>query len=48
MLSLSKARLFRGAKFLNVGSGTGSMAIEAGFIVGDEGLCGREGFCDCL
>lgn len=37
VLSLSKAKLFRGARFLDVGSGTGSVAIEAGFIVGDEG-----------
>ncbi|MFP3233098.1 MAG: precorrin-6Y C5,15-methyltransferase (decarboxylating) subunit CbiT [Sulfolobaceae archaeon] len=37
VLALSKARLFTGARFLDVGSGTGSVTVEAGLIVGDEG-----------
>lgn len=37
VLALSKARLFRGAKFIDVGSGTGSVTVEAGLFVGDEG-----------
>lgn len=37
VLALSKARLFTGARFLDIGSGTGSVTVEAGLIVGDEG-----------
>ncbi|AAY79812.1 precorrin-6Y C5,15-methyltransferase (decarboxylating) subunit CbiT [Sulfolobus acidocaldarius] len=37
VLALSKARLFYGAKFLDVGSGTGSVSVEAGLIVGEKG-----------
>ncbi len=38
VLALSKAGLFRGAKFLDVGCGTGSVTVEAALFVGDEGL----------
>lgn len=37
VLALSKARLFTGARFLDIGSGTGSVTVEAALIVGDEG-----------
>ena len=37
VLALSKSRLFTGAKFLDIGSGTGSVTVEAALIVGEEG-----------
>lgn len=37
VLALSKARLFVGAKFIDIGSGTGSVTVEAGLIVGEKG-----------
>ncbi|MFP3260872.1 MAG: precorrin-6Y C5,15-methyltransferase (decarboxylating) subunit CbiT [Sulfolobus sp.] len=37
VLALSKARLFAGAKFLDIGSGTGSVTVEAALIVGESG-----------
>lgn len=38
VLALSKAGLFRGARFLDVGSGTGSVTVEAALFVGEEGV----------
>jgi len=37
VLALSKARLFEGAKFIDVGSGSGSVTVEAGLFVGEGG-----------
>ena len=37
VLALSKARLFEGAKFIDVGSGSGSVTVEAGLFVGERG-----------
>jgi len=37
VLALSKARLFDGAKFIDIGSGTGSVTVEAGLVVGEKG-----------
>ena len=37
VLALSKARLFEGAKFIDVGSGSGSVTVEAGLFVGGKG-----------
>ena len=37
VLALSKAKLFEGAKFIDVGSGTGSVTVEAGLFVGEKG-----------
>ncbi|BCU70895.1 precorrin-6Y C5,15-methyltransferase (decarboxylating) subunit CbiT [Stygiolobus caldivivus] len=37
VLALSKSRLFVGARFLDVGSGTGSVTVEAALVVGDKG-----------
>jgi len=37
VLALSKARLFEGAKFIDVGSGSGSVTVEAGLFVGKKG-----------
>lgn len=36
-LVLSKSRLRRGYKFVDIGSGTGSVTVEAGLLVGEEG-----------
>ncbi len=36
-VALSKARLFPGALVWDIGAGTGSISIEAGFLVGQEG-----------
>ncbi|WP_243669344.1 precorrin-6Y C5,15-methyltransferase (decarboxylating) subunit CbiT [Vulcanisaeta sp. JCM 16161] len=38
VLALSKAGLFRGAKFLDIGCGTGSVTVEAALFVGDNGM----------
>ncbi|BFH72281.1 precorrin-6Y C5,15-methyltransferase (decarboxylating) subunit CbiT [Sulfurisphaera javensis] len=37
VLALSKAKLFEGAKFIDVGSGTGSVTVEASLFVGEKG-----------
>ncbi|AEE94876.1 precorrin-6Y C5,15-methyltransferase(decarboxylating), CbiT subunit [Acidianus hospitalis W1] len=37
VLALSKAKLFHGAKFVDIGSGTGSVTVEAGLYVGSKG-----------
>jgi len=37
-LALSKARIRRGSRFLDIGSGTGSVTVEAALLVGPEGV----------
>lgn len=37
VIALSKAKLFQGAKFVDIGSGTGSITVEAGLYVGSSG-----------
>ncbi len=37
VIALSKAKLFHGAKFVDIGSGTGSITVEAGIYVGSKG-----------
>ncbi|WP_236753459.1 precorrin-6Y C5,15-methyltransferase (decarboxylating) subunit CbiT [Acidianus sp. HS-5] len=37
VIAISKAKLFHGAKFVDIGSGTGSVTVEAGLYVGSKG-----------